>query len=191
MTRDQNGRRRQPAGAPKSIGGQFAPDNARNGAAEVESQPQRMVVTVGDYVELYGWERDDTVHVSSATVFGTDEDNSQVCLDVVDNLLWREQFTEEELDEHFDIVQATYHEWFGADIDTSADGWEHFEVRMGADVPNSELTRERADSEVGDMISGFANKTDPGTFGHPYIGDEIRHRIDQANARKETADRAP
>lgn len=108
-----------------------------------------------------------------------EDDTTAVVTRVNHNLLWDDQFSEEELDHYRPIVEETYHEWFNADIDVR-DSWENADVEMVREVPDDQISDSTAIDAAYGSYADFTNKTDPGTFGSPYIGSELRKRIDNS-----------
>ena len=113
------------------------------------------------------------------------DDDSLVNVDVLvtDSLLWNDSFTEDELNTHNDIVEAVYSEWFNADID--GDDWNAFTVTLRTDIARDHATERLILNRTWDSYAKFRNETDPGTFGSPYVGTEIRKRIDARVRRAE------
>ena len=104
-----------------------------------------------------------------------------------ENLLWDDMFTEEELNEHHEIVDDVYSEWFGV-TDLDGDEWENVDVNLQIQVPLAEASQRIIAARAWGAYAKFRNETDPGTFGSPYVGHEIRKRIDAAIAQKEEAE---
>lgn len=84
MTRDTSGRLRHPAGAPKSIGGQYAPDNSRGGAqapagnGEVAFTQYRSEIDGATVIELDTHDHQGSVRVNinDGTVYSADPESS-------------------------------------------------------------------------------------------------------------------
>lgn len=116
------------------------------------------------------------------------DDDTLVNVDVLvtDSLLWNDSFTEDELNKHNDIVEDVYSEWFNADID--GDDWGGFTVTLRTDIARDHATERLILNRTWDSYAKFRNETDPGTFNSPYVGTEIRKRIDAAEAAEAESD---
>lgn len=98
---------------------------------------------------------------------------------VYEDLLWDDSFTAEELTEHQEIVEAVYREWFGAELDNTTD-WESTRVTLTSEIDRHRATKLLILEQTWGQYAKFRNETDPGTYGSPYVGAEIRRRIDEA-----------
>lgn len=105
---------------------------------------------------------------------------------VYENMLWSDRFTEEELNEHADIVGDVYREWFGAELE-DGDAWESVCVTFKSTIDNHRATPLLILEQAHNQYAKYLNETDPGTFGSPYVGTEIRRRIDERIADRERA----
>lgn len=129
---------------------------------------------------------DGTHRVSLVELARAEDGNLNLEITVEDNLLWNDLFTEAELDEHSDLVKEVYQEWFNAGLD--GDEWDAQSVTLNVPIKDGEHTETLLFSKGYGAHAKFLNETDPGTFGSPYIGAEIRKRIDERiAARKEAA----
>jgi hypothetical protein len=130
------------------------------------------------------WLRDGQQGPLSTVEAMLDVDDSgtvNVDINVFDNLLWNGYFTEEELDEHRDIVEQVYYEKFDAELDVP-DNWSECTVSMRVKVAAGQATNSTIYNKAYKSYTKFLNQTDPGTFNSPYIGNEIRRRIDLRNS---------
>lgn len=84
--------------------------------------------------------------------------------------------TEDELNDHADIVDDVFEDWFDADV--SGDSWEAADVTLRSSMPAENTTESVVTQKVWGSWVKFRNETDPGTYGSPYVGAEIRRRID-------------
>ncbi|MBN9214153.1 MAG: hypothetical protein J0J04_04935 [Microbacterium sp.] len=103
---------------------------------------------------------------------------------VYEDFLWDDRFTAEELTEHQEIVEAVYSEWFGAELDNATD-WDSTRVTLTSEIDRHRATKLLILEKAWGQYAKFRNETDPGTFGSPYVGAEIRRRIDEAKAAAE------
>ena len=113
------------------------------------------------------------------------DDPTKVNVDVMvtENLMWNDLFTEDELNEHSDIVDAVYLEWFNAEV--SGDEWDGLDVTIRVQVPVEEASERIIIDRAYNMYAKYRNETDPGTYGSEYVGNEIRRRIDAAQLEAE------
>lgn len=109
-------------------------------------------------------------HAQDAETFTTE-------VALYDNLTWDEDLSEDDLDAHRDIVEAVYREWLNADIDVHED-WSNFTATIAVDTPRDLATNRYITSAAYGAVAKWANRTDPGTYGSPYIGAEILRRIE-------------
>lgn len=110
--------------------------------------------------------------------YADDPDNATVYVRARGNLLWNDEFTKEELNHYNPVVEKAYKDWFGADI--SGEEWDSFDVEMTREVPKSDLCANTVGDAAWEITAKWHNETDPGTFGSPYFGRELRRRIDNA-----------
>lgn len=117
--------------------------------------------------------------VREVTIAKYREDTTAVVTAVNTNLLWNNEYTDEELNHYSPVVEQTYKEWFNADL-YPGDSWEYTDVEMVNEVPDERLTDSTAIDAAYNSYADFLNKTDPGTFNSPYIGSDLRKRIDNS-----------
>ncbi len=90
------------------------------------------------------------------------------------------------LDDNQDIIEDVYAEWFNAEITPSTDyGWEAASVAVRTTVPYGRFTSRLVLEDVHSNVAGYVNKTDAGTYGSPYVGNEILRRIREREAQQE------
>lgn len=152
----------QPAGKPIHL-----PDGIENEGIELDTNGYEYAWNVGVTVDPF------------------DEDIAETNVNVFDDLLWRGDFTEEELDEHYEIVEDVYRTHFGGYINVP-DSWDNIDVTLRRSIPREGLTEEAAHEAAWESYAKWLNETDPGTFGSPYIGTELRRRIDVANEARQS-----
>lgn len=114
-----------------------------------------------------------------------EEGKIDVCVGITDNLMWRGDFTEADLDENYTIVADVYREWFNAEINVD-EGWDSFDVMLSVTADSEGATALLLLEASRPAYAKFRNETDPGTFGSPYVGTEIRRRIDAASTAPQT-----
>lgn len=103
-----------------------------------------------------------------------------------ENFLWQgDEFTADELSEHIGIVEDVYREWFNAEIDVY-DDWDSVRVTITSEIDRHRATNLLILEQASDGYMAFRAKTDPGSFATPYVGAEIRRRIDAAAADRES-----
>lgn len=118
---------------------------------------------------------------STVELIRSDDDDETANLEIstYENFLWFEdEFTPEELDANQDIVEEVYAEWFGASLYSDGD-WRSTHVTITTQLPVAHATELLALERAWGPWAKFRNETDPGTFGSPYVGAEIRKRIDE------------
>lgn len=93
------------------------------------------------------------------------------------DFLWDGMLTEDELNSYPDVVDDVFLDWFGADV--SGDSWEAADITIVGTVPAENATESIVADRMWGQWAKFRNETDPGTFGRPYVGAEIRRRIDE------------
>lgn len=106
-------------------------------------------------------------------------DTAAIEVSVYEDFLWDAAITEDELNEHREIVEAVYREWFNAEIDVY-DDWSSVRVVLRSEIDRARTTQLLVLDEAWGSYAKYRNETDPGTFGSPYVGAEIRRRIDEA-----------
>lgn len=116
-----------------------------------------------------------------------DDEPSTALIDIhtYENFLWQgDEFTGDELSEHLSIVEDVYREWFGAEIDVY-DDWDNVRVTLSSKIDRHRATNLLILEQAHSSYAKFRAETDPGSFGSPYVGKEIRRRIDEAVAAQE------
>lgn len=131
--------------------------------------------------------RGNSPEVTDAAAHFGDDGSAYVSAMVYENFLWDDRFTEDELDHYQPIVEDVWRERFGADLHVHTD-WESVDVTIATpDIPQDELTHGRAADEFHKTWAKYGNETDPGTFNSPYVGNELRERIDEAKRLEDEA----
>lgn len=164
----------------------------------------------GDLPHLEQWARDGDYEVS--TVYVTrDEETGGRTIDIGINtsLTWdaESQFPDEDFDDDSDIdpdddrsaaeqryenwldeneatVKEVYLEWFNAEIDVP-DTWSTATVSIRTTVPYERFTESLVIEDVYPGLAEYSNRTDPGSFGSPYVMNEIRRRVEERQAEAE------
>lgn len=129
----------------------------------------------------------DGPYLVDACLDPNDPGKVDVAVMCTDSLTWNDEFTEEELDENYTIVEQIYREWFNADISVN-EGWDTIDVTLNTSIDAHRASKLLILETTSGSYRKFRNETDPGTFGSDYVGSEIRRRIDARNAEKETAE---
>lgn len=147
------------------------------------------------------WARDADFQVSSVDARPNDEDGDgtsvHIDVNVTENFLWdadlrfgddtaedgdtrtpQERY-EAWLDKHEETVKDVYSEWFNADVYVN-DSWEYADVSIRTTLPRERTTPSLIIEDVYPALAKFKNETDPGTFGSPYVMDEVRRRVEAA-----------
>lgn len=88
------------------------------------------------------------------------------------------------LDDNRDIVEQVYLEWFNADIDVP-DEWDAATVTIRKTVPYERFTESLVMEDLYPALADFTNRTDPGTFGSPYVMGEVRRRVEAREAEQQ------
>lgn len=191
-------------------------DNKGVSLTQLEGAKVEPFIDLGPYDEgelprLEQWARDSDYEIS--TVYVTRDDvtgGRNIDIGINTNLTWdaEGQFPDEDfdddsdldpdddrspaeqryerwLDENEETVKEVYLEWFNADIDVP-DTWEAATVTLRKTVPYERFTDSLVIEDVYPTLAEFSNRTDPGTFGSPYVMTEIRRRVEQ---RQEEAER--
>ena len=170
----------------------------------------------GDLAFLEQWARDGDYEISTAYAKRDDETGGRhIDVDVYENFLWNadsqcpdedyegdsdldpdddrsaaEQRYAKWLDEHEDVVKAVYLEWFNAEID-APDSWDTATVSIRTTVPSERFTESLVIEDVYPGLASYKNRSDPGSFGSPYVMAEVRRRVEEREAEAERqADRA-
>lgn len=117
--------------------------------------------------------------VSEVTIRASENDQYRADIDVTvyENLRWNDLFTEDELNEHSDIVAQVYQEWFNAELDLP-DSWDSVRVTIRTSIDKNRATPLLVLESAWRPYATYRNETDPGTFNARYVGREIRERID-------------
>ncbi len=150
-----------------------------------EAKEEPLIEVGTDSIELYevtkSYQNNGDVDIQEVGVADSgDDETAHVYVRATGNLMWRgDEFTEAELDRGYPVVEKAYRDWFGADIFVH-DGWGYFDVEMYREVPRAELTESIAAERAWDITAKWHNETDPGTFGSPYFGAELRRRLDNS-----------
>lgn len=104
-----------------------------------------------------------------------------------ENLRWSGEFTEQELDDAYPIVEKFYRDYFDAEISGSVESWDSvmldFSTVYQPDEFSPSVVANTSEERMG--FVKFKNETDPGTFGSPYAYDFLRERLDEAVVTKE------
>lgn len=163
----------------------------------------------GDLPNVEKWARDGGFQFGSIYAKRDDETGGRhIDVDVHENFLWNAesqcpgdeyeddsdldadddrapavQRYEAWLDKNRDIVEQVYLEWFNADIDVP-DSWEAATVTLRKTVPYERFTESLVIEDLYPLLADFTNRTDPGTYGSPYVMAEVRKRV---AAREEVA----
>lgn len=135
-----------------------------------------------DLEDVREWLSDGGNPVSEVTICRDYDDDSRANVDIsVYENFEHLGFSEEELDEHADVIKSVYAEWFNAELDVYED-WDSVRVSirttMLADGATPLLVLEQAHG----AHAKYLNETDRGTFGSPYVGSEIDRRIEAAKS---------
>lgn len=121
-----------------------------------------------------------------AEVVGT-ETGADIRVEAQLNLLsdW-DHFSEAQLDVHRPVVERYFQDRFHADVDVQ-DSWASTRISMSAPLLSKDSSKLIASSKASDMAADFLNATDPGTYGQPYFGNELRDRIGDEEQRRDAA----
>ena len=166
----------------------------------------------GDLPGVEKWARDSDFQIGSVYAKRDDETGGRhIDVDMHENFLWNAdtqcpddeydddsdldadderpaavQRYEAWLDKNRDIVEQVYLEWFNADIDIP-DSWDAATVTLRKTVPYERFTESLVIEDIYPGLAEFSNRTDPGTFGSPYVMSEVRRRVEarEAEAEKE------
>jgi len=123
---------------------------------------------------------EDRLHTPHARL--TEDGKVGVSANYYENLLWNDDFTEEELDRAYPLVEGFFKERFGVEMNIP-DNWNSIDLEFYAEFDKDEFSP----SVVGtafDSRSNFAkfvNESDPGTYGSPYAYNDLRKQIDAAD----------
>jgi hypothetical protein len=158
----------------------------------------------GDLPAAEQWVRDSDLG-QVGTVYAKRDDETggrHIDVDLHENFLWNadsrfpddeadegDERTPEEryeawLDEHRDIVEEVYLEWFNADIDVP-DTWESATITIRKTVPYERFTESLVIEDIYPGLADFKNKTDPGTWNSPYVMTEVWNRAEARDAERE------
>lgn len=107
-----------------------------------------------------------------------DEYDDDTDLDPDDSRPASTQRYEAWLDQHRDVVEEVYLEWFNADIDLP-ETWDYATVTLRKPIPPERFTESLVVEDVWPLLVDHANQTDPGTFGSPYVMGEVRRRVQE------------
>lgn len=99
-----------------------------------------------------------------------------------ENMLWSEDFTEDELNEAYPIVEKFFRERFDAEIIDNGESWNSVMLEFSTAYQPEEFTPSFVANTSEDRMGfvKFVNEHDPGTFGSPYAYDDLRERLDSA-----------
>lgn len=99
-----------------------------------------------------------------------------------ENLLWAEDFTSEELDSAYPIVEKFFRDRFGAEILDNGEGWDSVMLEFSTTYKPNEFAPSFVanTSEERMRFIKFVNEHDPGTYGSPYAYDDLRKQLDEA-----------
>lgn len=136
-----------------------------------------------DLDEVRKWLNDSSHADVGVVQLFVSEDDDEATLEVLvyHDFLQSGEFTEEELDENHEVVAEVYREWFGGELDT-AEGWRDASLNMSIPVRRDIATESILFSAAYNRHAKYLNETDRGTFGSPYVGSELRRRIDAAKS---------
>jgi len=166
----------------------------------------------GDLNSVAQWARDAAYSV--ATVYATrDEETGERHVDVSvhENFLWNAdtQFPDDEFEDdsdldpdddrpaaeqrydawltaNEDIVRAVYLERFNAEIDIP-ENWGYASVSLRTTVPYERFTDSLVIEDIAPLLAKHTNETDPGTFGSPYVMNEVWRRVEARDEERELA----
>lgn len=99
-----------------------------------------------------------------------------------ENIMWNDEFTSEELDDAYPIVEKFFRDRFGADILDNGEGWDSVMLEFSTTYKPEEFSPSLVASTSEDRMQfiKFVNEHDPGTFGSPYAYDDLRQQLDEA-----------
>ncbi len=99
-----------------------------------------------------------------------------------ENMLWNEEFTPEELDAAYPIVENFFRDRFGADIVDNGESWDSVMLEFSATYTPEEFSPSLVASTSEDRMQfiKFVNEHDPGTYGSPYAYADLRQQLDEA-----------
>lgn len=99
-----------------------------------------------------------------------------------ENMLWAEEFTPEELDAAYPIVEKFFRDRFGADILDNGEGWDSVMLEFSTTYKPEEFSPSLVANTSEDRMQfiKFVNEHDPGTFGSPYAYADLRQQLDEA-----------
>ncbi len=98
-----------------------------------------------------------------------------------ENILWSDEFTPEELDDAYPVVEKFFRDRFGADIIPDGNGWDSVMLEFAATYKPEEFSPSLLASTSEDRMQfiKFVNEHDPGTFGSPYAYADLRQELDE------------
>lgn len=128
-----------------------------------------------------GWSPADG-EMSNPYVRVMDDGSVELTGNYYENMLWAEEFTPEELDAAYPIVEKFFRERFDAEIVDDGNGWDsvmlEFSTAYQPDEFTPSIVANTSEERMG--FVKFVNEHDPGTFGSPYAYADLRDRLDTA-----------
>lgn len=102
--------------------------------------------------------------------------------DYYENMLWNEEFTAEELDDAYPIVEKFFQDRFDAEILDNGESWDSVMLQFSTTYQPEEFSPSIVANTSEDRMGfvKFVNEHDPGTFGSPYAYGELRDQLDAA-----------
>lgn len=128
-----------------------------------------------------GWEPSGG-EMSNPYVRVLDDGSVELTGNYYEDMLWSDDFTEEELSDAYPIVEEFFRERFDAEIIDNGESWNSVMLEFSTAYQPEEFTptfvANTSEERMG--FVKFVNEHDPGTFGSPYAYDELRERLDTA-----------
>lgn len=111
-----------------------------------------------------------------------DDGSVQLTGDYYENIMWNEEFTEDELNDAYPIVEKFFQDRFGAEIVDNGGEWDTLQLSFATTYKPEEFSPSFVTSTSEDRMKfiQFVNERDPGTYGSPYAYADLRQQLDEA-----------
>jgi hypothetical protein len=112
----------------------------------------------------------------------TDDGDILLTGNYYEDMLWADDFTPDELDDAYPIVEKFFRDRFGAEIIDNGESWNSVMLEFSTTYKPEEFSPSLVANTSEDRMQfiKFVNEHDPGTYGSPYAYADLREQLDEA-----------